>query len=99
VSYELPREGEPCRSPGGSAGLCDWGTYGLLCEDGLCITNESRIGDVCRIPCVEGYCGYTDESPDVQRCLATRRPLGESCNAIDECENGLCCDGVCVPVP
>ena len=99
VPYALPREGDPCNGPMGRQGLCDNGTYGLLCENGLCVTNEGRIGDVCRIPCVEGYCAYTDDSSDVQRCLATRLPLGAFCGAIDQCENGLCGDGVCVPVP
>ena len=98
VPFELPREGDACAGPLGSQGLCAWGTYGLLCEDGLCVTSRGRIGDVCRIPCVEGYCAYSDESPDVQRCLATRLPLGASCSAIDQCENGLCCGGVCIAV-
>lgn len=98
VPFERVRAGDPCI--GGGQGLCAPNTYGLLCEDGLCVTSEGRIGDVCRIPCIEGYCGYPEDDYSApSRCLATRRTEGAYCTAIDECENGLCCGGVCVPVP
>ena len=99
VDDELPREGDPCESPSGFQPLCAWGTFGLLCEDGVCVTSEGRIGDVCRLPCVEGHCAFSIDVPGPSRCMATRLPLGAFCNAVDQCENGLCCDGVCVPLP
>ena len=85
----LPREGDPC----------DSSTFGLVCEDGFYETRQTGIGDVCWVPCVEGYCAPSDDSSFPARCMATRRPNGAPCTAIDQCENGLCCNAVCVPVP
>ena len=99
VATPLPREGDPCNGPSGVQGFCDSGTYGLVCEEGLCVASQSRIGDVCGIPCAEGYCARPDDTSGPARCMATRRPNGASCTGFDQCENGLCCGGVCVPVP
>jgi len=101
IPFPLPNVGDACM-PEEFRSFCAEGAWGMSCVNGVCALSTARLGEACHRssrPCNEGYCGYSDESTSTSICIAERVAIGESCFDLEQCENGLCCGGVCVPLP
>ena len=101
VPIPMPNVGDRCVEDSLS-GFCAGRAWGLPCIDGICELSRARLGEACHQTfrrCVEGYCGYSDELTSTPICIAERVAQGAFCIDPDDCEDGLCCGGVCVPVP
>lgn len=96
----LPNAGDAC-SPEDFGGFCADAAWGMPCVDGRCVLSTASLGQACHQsfrPCTEGYCGYSDEPTPTPICIAERLAIGDFCVDLEQCENGLCCGGVCVPL-
>ena len=99
--FPMPNVGDSCSDDPTFGSFCAGRAWGMPCIDGICQLSNARLGEACHHTfrrCNEGYCAYS-ETGSVPTCVADRVAIGESCFDPEQCENGLCCGGVCVPLP